>query len=187
MTNAASAATWARSILERTEPRWTHVQGVVAIAERIVALTPGLSDAVLDAAWLHDVGYGGTVVRTGFHALDGARYLAAEGWPSDVISLVAYHTGAEFEAEERGLSNELKELPRPDPAELDALILADLSVSPLGLQVHPRKRIDEILTRYEQDDPVHRAVSRSQGYLMECAGRAAAATGSPHEWGFAVA
>jgi hypothetical protein len=70
---------------------------------------------------------------------------------------------------------------------LDALILADLAVSPTGSPVRPLARIAEILTRYPVSDPVHRAVTRSQDYLMECAARAAAATGSPHEWGFAAA
>ena len=49
-----------------------------------------------------------------------------------VISLVAFHTGAEFEAEERGLARELATVPRPDQGLLDALILCDLTVSPTG-------------------------------------------------------
>ena len=52
--------------------------------------------------WLHDVGYSPDVRVTGFHALDGAVYLRDLGLPPEVVSLVAYHTGAEFEAEERG-------------------------------------------------------------------------------------
>lgn len=187
MTTQLRAAITAQSVLGRTEPRWAHVQAVAATVARIVNQSPGVSDAVVDAAWLHDVGYGPSVARTGFHALDGARFLAAEAWSPEIVSLVAFHTGAEFEAEERGLAEELRAFAWPEPADLDALILADLSVSPTGLRVHPRDRISEILTRYESSDPVHRAVSRSQGYLLACASRAAVATGSPHEWGFAVA
>ncbi len=61
---------------------------------------------ILAAAWLHDVGYSPDVSVTGFHALDGAVFLRDLGL-LEVVSLVAYHTGAEFEAEERGLEVDL--------------------------------------------------------------------------------
>ena len=60
-------------------------------------------DPVVAAAWLHDVGYSPALQDTGLHALDGAVFLAGRGVEPLVVSLVAFHTGAEFEAEERGL------------------------------------------------------------------------------------
>jgi hypothetical protein len=56
----------------------------------------------------------------------------------DVTSLVAYHTGASIEAEERGLGSELAHEFRPPPTHLlDVLTTADLAVGPDGL---PRSR-----------------------------------------------
>jgi hypothetical protein len=63
--------------------------------------------AVVAAAWLHDVGYSADIAVTGLHPLDGARFLQDRGCLPLVVSLVAYHTGAEVEAEERGLLEEL--------------------------------------------------------------------------------
>lgn len=181
-----TASSTAEGLLGALEPRWSHVRGVAEVADRITTLS-GCGRAVVDAAWLHDIGYAPTVSRTGFHPLDGATFLAEQGFAKDVVGLVAFHTGAEFEARERSLVRELNRFHRPDQDDLDALILADLSVSPRGLRVHPEDRIAEILGRYPGSDPVHRAVSRSRNYLLTSAARAALATGSPDEWGFAAA
>lgn len=53
------------------------------------------------AAALHDIGYGH--VDTGFHPLDGARYLARNGFSRVICNLVAHHSVSILEAEERGI------------------------------------------------------------------------------------
>lgn len=151
-----------------------------------LARTGGWGSDLVTAAWLHDVGYAKSVVQTGLHPLDGARYVAGLGFSPDVVGLVAFHTGARFEAAQRGLLDELLELPEPPRQMLDALTLADLSIGPTGYRVTPARRIEEILTRYTPDHPVHEAVLQARISLMESADRAAQATGSPQEWGFAV-
>lgn len=184
--DARAAKLTAENLLTALEPRWTHVQGVAAAASLIVSQSR-LEPAVVEAAWLHDIGYAPELHRTGFHPLDAANFLAARDFSDEVVGLVAFHTGAEFEARERKLEPALKRFRRPSQSHLDALILADLCVSPCGLRVQPEHRIEEILSRYPASDPVHRAVTRSRAYLLACATRAALATGSPDEWGFAAA
>lgn len=56
------------------------------------------------AAILHDIGYSPDIVRSGFHALDGAVFLRARGVDEEVVSLVAHHSCAHLEAGLRGLS-----------------------------------------------------------------------------------
>lgn len=168
----ADARRLAEECLSTSHPdRWRHVQGV---AERAVAVSPhvGDDDPVVMAAWLHDVGYAPAARDSGLHALDGARYLAGLGADPVVVSLVAFHTGAEYEAEERGLARELAAVPRPEQALLDLLILCDLTVSPTGEPMAVSARLDEIVTRYPAGDPVHRAVLRSRVYLEACCERA---------------
>ncbi|WP_372452290.1 HD domain-containing protein [Saccharothrix obliqua] len=65
--------------------RWAHVRGVAKRTERAGGLL-GLGDRELlkAAAVLHDVGYAPELALTGFHPLDGARYLAGEGFPERV-------------------------------------------------------------------------------------------------------
>lgn len=162
--------------------RWRHLSSVGRLAECLDAHRRNLSPPVIQAAWVHDVGYAPELVETGLHALDGARALQRFGAPEGVVALVAHHTGAAFEAEERGLRDALEELPSPDAFDLDALTLLDLVVGPSGELTTPKRRIDEILSRYGTDDPVHRAVTRSRAALLASAERARARLGLPDEW-----
>lgn len=69
-----------RSVLAEALPRrWKHVQGVASMAERVSASLALSGDVLVSAAWLHDIGYAPDFVETGFHPLDGARYLAGLG------------------------------------------------------------------------------------------------------------
>jgi hypothetical protein len=169
----ARARELAESCLRDMGGRWLHVQAVGRWAEELQRRGLDVSDAVVVAAWLHDVGYGESVVDTGFPPIDGARWLADQGAPPGVVALVAYHSGARYKAEERGLADALAQFSEPDPDELDLLTLIDMSTGPTGVRVAVNERLAEILKRYPSDDPVHRAVSRSRSYLQDSAGRAA--------------
>src|SRR4051794_39931463 len=114
------AAALGERLLAPLGRRWRHVEGVARRAGTLSSLASAEErPAVVTAAWLHDVGYAPAIVVTGLHPLDGARYLRSEGWPELVVCLVAHHTGAEVEAEERGLSGELAEFDRPPEPLLD--------------------------------------------------------------------
>ncbi|MGA5323593.1 HD domain-containing protein [Streptomyces seoulensis] len=143
--------------------RWAHSLGV---AERARFLSPILrSDAELleAAAVLHDVGYSPVIAATGFHPLDGARFLRdQEGADERVVRLVAHHSCALLEAEERGLRQELEgefELERPDL--VDALLYCDMTTTPDGTQTTPAERLDEIVQRYGPDTIVGRFIQRA--------------------------
>jgi hypothetical protein len=112
------------------------------------------------AAWLHDVGYAPPLNKLGFHPVDGARYVRQLG-RERLASLVAHHSSARFEAEERGLVDALAEFEPEDGPLLDALTYADMTTGPAGQRVDLEERIAEVLERYPRDDPVHRAISRS--------------------------
>jgi hypothetical protein len=102
------------------------------------------------------------------HALDGGWFLQSQHYPERVCQLVAHHSGARFEARERGLLSRLEwSFPQPDPALLDALTYADMTTSPRGLPVNFDERIAEILRRYPPDDPVHRAIIAGRSDLAK--------------------
>lgn len=119
------------------------------------------------AAWLHDIGYSPEIGHTRFHPLDGARYLREEGWPVRLVNLVAHHSGARFEATERGLEAELSEFDLEDSPVMDALITADLTTGPDGSKLRYRERIAEILDRYPPGHPVHQAWLKAADPLEE--------------------
>lgn len=152
--------------------RWVHIQGV---AERASELAPAVPleqrEVLVAAAWLHDVGYAPDIAQTGFHPLDGARYLAREGWPHEIVNLVAHHSGARFEAEERGFTDALAVFPFEDGPALDALCAADLTTGPDGSRLTYNQRISEILSRYGESDPVHRTWTKAAPTLAEAVQR----------------
>lgn len=151
---------------------WTHTQGVAAAAAHLIGeLTAAQQNTLIAAAWLHDIGYSPAVATTGFHPLDGARYLQRQDFPAEVVSLVAFHTGAQFEADQRGVAAELAELPAPDPVLLDALTCADMTTSPAGDPVTAQARLAEIFNRYDPGSPVSDAVHISAPYLLAAVSR----------------
>ncbi len=126
----------------------------------------------MSAAWLHDLGYAAELRRTGFHPLDGARHLESLGAPERLVRLVAHHSGAEYEAAQRGLTAELAAYAREDGPVLDALIWADMTTGPAGQSFDFDQRMDEILTRYEPGSEVHTAISKARPYLGAAIARA---------------
>jgi hypothetical protein len=123
------------------------------------------ADVVEAAAWLHDIGYAKPLVVTGFHPLDGARYLRDAGFGDRSLwTLVAHHTCALVEAGERGLDGVLAaEFPvgDVDPFTLAALTFCDMTTGPDGQPVDVDERIAEILDRYPADHVVHRSITRA--------------------------
>jgi hypothetical protein len=166
------AADLAEQLVRPLGHRWAHVQGVAARAR---VLTPAVPfdqrrDLVV-AAWLHDIGYSPEIGHTRFHPLDGARYLREQGWPKQIVNLVAHHSGARFEAAERGMTAELAEFPFTDDPVLDALVTADLTTGPGGERLSYDERIAEILKRYPPEDPVHRTWVKAAPILKEAVQR----------------
>ena len=163
----------AAALLAGLGDRWTHVQAVAAKAHQVsVVLAPEDRPYLIAAAWLHDVGYAPPLNRLGFHPVDGARYVRQQG-QERLACLVAYHSGAWFEAQERGLVDALAEFEPEDGPLLDALTYADMTTGPAGQRVAFDERIAEILERYSPDDPVHRAIERSWPLFAEAVSRTA--------------
>ncbi|SLI42650.1 metal dependent phosphohydrolase [Mycobacteroides abscessus subsp. bolletii] len=151
--------------------RLTHVQGVAASAERIRGHFDEITgDCLVAAAWAHDIGYAPSVRVTGFHPLDGARFLRDRGFPTLMVSLVAHHSGARIEAQVRGVEG-LSDFAEPDRELLDALTFCDLTTGPDGTPVSAAARLDEVLRRYRPDDPVHQAIDLSRDDLLAAVGR----------------
>lgn len=168
----ARARTVAEDRLVSLPRRWAHVQGVASRAADVTSsLGCPLVDEIVAAAWLHDVGYADTVAVSGFHPVDGALFARREGFPELVVSLIAFHTGAEEEASQRGLSIALAEFTHPPLDTLDVITFCDLTTSVDGGLTDAPSRIAEILERYEPTDPVHRAVSASAPGLLAAVGR----------------
>jgi putative nucleotidyltransferase with HDIG domain len=166
---ADQARVLAGAVLAEALPRrWRHVQAVAAKAKEIAAVLPEAErQALIAAAWLHDIGYAPGVADSGLHALDGARWLRLHGADVRVASLVAYHSCAIFEAEECGLADQLRaEFPAEDSPLVDALWYADMTTGPDGQDFDVLERLAEIRSRYGPDHLVTRFWARAEPVIV---------------------
>ena len=62
--------------------RHAHTLGVGRAAEQLTTDT-----TLIAASYLHDIGYG--TPETGFHPLDGAKFLQSRQWPAPLVNLRA--------------------------------------------------------------------------------------------------
>ena len=175
MALATGAYVLAESLLAEPLPRrWSHSLGVAGRAKALRGLF-GEADADLleAAAVLHDIGYSPSIAATGFHPLDGARFLRdQENADERVINLVAHHTFAWLEAEERGLRAELEaEFALERPELVDALVFCDMTTTPDGTPTTTDKRVAEIVSRYGPDTIVGRFIQRAAPEIHVTAGR----------------
>jgi len=150
------AASEAERLLTPLGSRWAHVHAVAATTVAISRLIGVDVDVLVPAAYVHDIGYAPELALTGFHPLDGARFVRDAGFP-ELASLVAHHTGARNEAVLRGLPELLDEFPFQDSLEQRALTYCDLTTGPTGNPTNVRDRVDEICHRYGPDHVVSRA------------------------------
>ncbi len=159
----------ARKLLEVPLPRrWAHCQGVARQARALEPILGKDADLLETAAWLHDIGYSPELADTGFHPLDGARYLRDVQQADDVLCrLVAHHSCAVIEAEERGLRRVLlREFPLPPRGLAEALTYCDMTTSPDGNPLTVHDRLAEIGTRYGPGHVVTRSIGRSSPALV---------------------
>ncbi|MER5689879.1 HD domain-containing protein [Streptomyces sp. NPDC002205] len=176
-------AKWARQVAETElrEPlprRWAHSQGVARRAAELAEALGDDADMLASAAVLHDVGYAPRLAVTGFHPLDGARFLRDDHAADErLVQLVANHSFALLEAEERGLRGELEaEFPLLDDHRLvDALVYCDMTTTPDGELTSAEVRLAEIMDRYGADSVVGRFIRRASPEIVAAVERVEAA------------
>jgi hypothetical protein len=120
------------------------------------------------AAWLHDIGYAPDLALTGLHALDGARYLRdSQHADAMLCRLVAHHSYAIVEAEERGLADVLGLEFAPAPYVLSSVLTCcDMTTNPDGEPVPVGTRLAEIDHRYGSEHLVSRSIHRATPMIL---------------------
>lgn len=167
----------ASSLLSEALPRrWAHVQGVAATARTLEPILGAETDLMVAAGLLHDIGYAPGVAETGFHPLDGARYLRDTGEaPVLLCQLVAYHSGALEEAAERRLTEALSlEFRPPPPGLADAMTYCDMTTGPDGQRMPVGDRLADIQHRYAPESVVGRAIRRAEPGILAAVERVTA-------------
>lgn len=166
-----SIAIWASDqairLISSLGNRWFHVQSVVEQARWVSQVfDESEGEYLIAAAYLHDIGYAPELKRTGFHPIDGAIYLRAQGYER-LACLVAHHSEAQFEARLRGLESELAQFLREHSPLAEALNYCDMTTGPQGQRVSFEERIADILSRYGERDIVAQAICQATPQLRQ--------------------
>lgn len=165
--NVGTAAEMAATLLADMPRRHRHVSSVAAAASEACRRLHLEPEVVVSAAWLHDIGYAPAVAETGFHALDGARYLRRQGIDERVVNLVAHHSHALLEAELRGVERNLLDgFPLDRSLPHAELCFCDMTTGPDGQRVTVHERIMEIRQRYGPDNLVTRFIERAEPTIV---------------------
>ncbi|MEU3546801.1 HD domain-containing protein [Streptomyces longwoodensis] len=164
----------AESLLSGPLPRrWKHSVGVAERARTIAPILGADAELLEAAAVLHDIGYAPDLAKTGFHPLDGARYLRDIAHADErVVNLVAHHSCSWMEADARGLRDELEgEFPREHAHLNDALCYCDMNTTPDGVPTNPVDRINEIAGRYGPDSLIGTFIRRAEPEILASTSR----------------
>ncbi|MFF0613189.1 HD domain-containing protein [Nocardia tengchongensis] len=170
-------AAMAELLAPLTASRRAHTIEVGRKVERFAHLVPeNLRAEVVTAAYLHDVGYG--YPASGFHPLDGAELLEAQGYSRTVCHLVAFHSASTVEADVRGIAPESLhqfalsgDTPGIDIAN-DLVWWADMTTGPTGETLTLEQRLADIRVRYPEGTLVRTAIDRAEPLLRGAVQRA---------------
>lgn len=174
MSFSKQAETIAREHLQASLPqRWRHVQAVAEKAKEIglALFDEEEADLLLSTAWLHDIGYALDIKNTGFHPLDGAVWLRAQGFDERLVSLVAYHSCSALSFDERNVQAVLSLFTKEESLLADALLYADMTTGPNGETFTVHERMDEIVARYGATHEVSRFTEKARPFVAEAAAR----------------
>jgi hypothetical protein len=154
--------------------RWAHSQGVARRASELTSMVGSDAGLLASAAMLHDVGYAPRLAVTGFHPLDGARFLRDVHRADDrLVRLVGNHSFALLEAEERGLREVLETEfpPLEDQFLMDALVWCDMTTTPVGQVTTAGERVAEIIRRYGAASVVGRFIVQASSEIFAAVAR----------------
>jgi predicted HD phosphohydrolase len=154
--NRAKLATF----LDPSLPRYHHILGVVRNMEQLlpqITLDSDWPSLLIQATYLHDIGYSTKLNQYNYHQLDGAIYAADQGFPKSIIAALLFHSCAyEGVLYSRPDLKEIYEmhltqLNSEDQMFIDLVSYCDLHTSANGDKTTLRARVDDVAVRYGRD------------------------------------
>jgi HD domain len=151
--------------LSPEENRYHHILGVVRLMKEILPklnFNEEVKKELIQAAYLHDIGYSPKLNKTNFHPFDGACFAFKAGFNKPVIAAVLFHSEAYETVKEKrsdllpaySLNHDL--LDEQDRLFTDLVTYCDVQTSPQGEKVSLDERVRDVVKRYGEHHPVSR-------------------------------
>lgn len=161
--------------------RYQHILGVVRCMETLLAqldIDHERKSLLLQACYLHDIGYSDQLNHYRYHPLDGAIFAKDQGFPKPVIAAVLFHSCAYESALKT--SQELKLiyqendplLDHEDRLFIDLVTFCDLHTSSTGEKTTLDKRVQDVVRRYGESHPVSQMMLENKPTYEEIVRRA---------------
>jgi hypothetical protein len=162
--------------LPQRENRYKHILGVVERMKEClnqIHIDESLKPQLIQAAYLHDIGYSTKLNVHHFHPLDGAIFAQSAGFSKPVIAAVLFHSGAyeSVKATRPDLdsiythNNQL--LDEQDQLFIRLVTYCDLHTSPTGEKISFEERIRDIVNRYGEEHEVSQFMLGNRTNFLE--------------------
>ncbi len=86
---------WLSQYIDPQLPRYQHILGVVRSMEDLlpkISVPEDWKPALIQACYLHDVGYSPQLNHHNYHQLDGAIFANLQGFSKPIIAAVIFHS-----------------------------------------------------------------------------------------------
>lgn len=167
---------WLSSYLSPDSARFQHILGVVRCMENLL---PDLNvpdewkPDLLNACYLHDIGYSPKLNQYDFHPLDGAIFVREKGFSKSVVAAVLFHSCAYETVKETRpdllpiYEEKNMDLDEQDRTFIDLVTYCDLHTSPTGQRITLEKRVQDVVERYGKHHTVSRMMLANQKNYKE--------------------
>jgi hypothetical protein len=142
------------------ENRYHHILGVVRNMEELLPkldLNEEVKKELIQAAFLHDIGYNPELNKNNFHPLDGAIFAQQSGFSKPVIAAILFHSEA-YETVKKARTDllDIYETNKPlldeqDRLFIDLITYCDVQTSPQGEKISLEERVQDVVNRYGED------------------------------------
>ncbi|MDD2709647.1 MAG: hypothetical protein PHV34_16800 [Verrucomicrobiae bacterium] len=170
---------WVKEALSDQPVRVAHLEGVVRrlkdVPESLLIRHGFAGVECAAAAWCHDIGYAAAAHWTGWHPVDGHRWLDSMGAPAVVLDAVLYHGGAFSQAKLRPDAGRLvpyfEAHPCRFPAMVELITACDVTTRHDGGPCTLAERLEGLVVRYGADDLRVRHFCLERPFYQEAVGR----------------
>lgn len=143
--------------IDPTLPRFHHILGVVRNMESLLTkinIPQKWKPFLIQACYLHDIGYSPKLVHHNYHQLDGAVFAARKAYPKCIIATILFHSCAyEGVVYSRPDIKQIYEdhymlLDEQDRLFIDLVSYCDLHTSANGKNTRLAQRVRNVVERY---------------------------------------
>jgi hypothetical protein len=160
--------------------RYHHILGVVRNMHDLlprIKISQEWESLLIDACYLHDIGYSTKLNQHNYHQLDGAIFASKQRYPKCIIATLLFHSCA-YEGVlyarpdlKEIYKNHLLLLDETDHLFIDLVSYCDLHTTAIGKRTTLRERVDNVAVRYGEDHEVTKIMFANEPIFEEIIAR----------------